>query len=53
MVTKGILAASLGAGIRAWIADKVSPKVVRIVATVALLVLGTLAVLETLGILVD
>jgi putative Ca2+/H+ antiporter (TMEM165/GDT1 family) len=53
MVTKGILAASLGAGIRAWIADRVSPKMIRIVATIALLVLGTLAVLETLGILVD
>jgi len=53
MVTKGILAASLGAGIRTWIADKVSPRMIRIVATIALLVLGTLAVLETLGILVD
>jgi len=53
MVTKGILAASLGAGIRTWIADRVSPKMIRIVATIALLVLGTLAVLETLGILVD
>jgi putative Ca2+/H+ antiporter (TMEM165/GDT1 family) len=53
MVTKGVLAASLGAGIRAWIADRVSPRVVRYVATAALLILGVLAVLETLGILVD
>jgi putative Ca2+/H+ antiporter (TMEM165/GDT1 family) len=53
MVTKGILAASLGAGVRAWIAEKVSPRVVRYVGTAAILVLGVLAVLETLGILVD
>jgi putative Ca2+/H+ antiporter (TMEM165/GDT1 family) len=53
MVTKGTLAAFLGAGVRAWIADRVSPQVVRYVATAALVVLGVLAVLETLGILVD
>jgi putative Ca2+/H+ antiporter (TMEM165/GDT1 family) len=53
MVTKGILAAFLGAGVRAWIAERVNPRVVRYVATAAILVLGVLAVLETLGILVD
>lgn len=53
MVTKGTLAAFLGAGIRLWIAERVSPKMIRYVATVALLVLGVLSVLETLGILVD
>jgi putative Ca2+/H+ antiporter (TMEM165/GDT1 family) len=53
MVTKGILATWLGAGVRAWIAEKVSPRMVRYVGTAAILVLGTLAVLETLGILVD
>jgi putative Ca2+/H+ antiporter (TMEM165/GDT1 family) len=53
MVTKGCLAAFLGAGVRAWIADRVSPRVVRYAGTAALLVLGVLAVLETLGILVD
>jgi putative Ca2+/H+ antiporter (TMEM165/GDT1 family) len=53
MVTKGTLAAFLGAGVRMWIANRVSPKVVRYVGTAALLVLGTLAVLESLGILVD
>jgi hypothetical protein len=53
MVTKGTLAAFLGAGIRLWIAARVSPKVVRYVGTAALLVLGVLSVLETLGILVD
>jgi putative Ca2+/H+ antiporter (TMEM165/GDT1 family) len=53
MVTKGTLAAFLGAGIRLWIAERVSPKVVRYVGTAALLVLGVLSVLETLRILVD
>jgi Ca2+/H+ antiporter, TMEM165/GDT1 family len=53
MVTKGVLAASLGAAIRGWIATRVSPRNVRFAGTAALLVLGVLAVLETLGILVD
>ena len=53
MVTKGALAGLLGEGVRRWIADRVEPRVIRYVATAALLVLGILAVLETLGILVD
>jgi len=53
MVTKGTLASVLGAGVRLWIAERIQPRVVRYVATAALLVLGTLSVLETLGILVD
>ena len=53
MVTKGALAGLLGEGVRRWIADRVEPRVVRYVATAALIVLGSLAVLETLGILVD
>jgi putative Ca2+/H+ antiporter (TMEM165/GDT1 family) len=53
MVTKGVLAASLGAAIRTWIATRVSARVVRYAGSAALLVLGVLAVLETLGILVD
>jgi putative Ca2+/H+ antiporter (TMEM165/GDT1 family) len=53
MVTKGVLASLLGASVRRWIADRIQPRVVRYVATTALLVLGVLAVLETLGILVD
>jgi putative Ca2+/H+ antiporter (TMEM165/GDT1 family) len=53
MVTKGGLAVTLGAGVRLWIAERVSPRVVRYVAVAALLVLGTLSVLETLGILAD
>jgi putative Ca2+/H+ antiporter (TMEM165/GDT1 family) len=53
MVTKGALASILGAGVRLWIAERIQPRVVRWVATAAILVLGTLSVLETLGILVD
>jgi Ca2+/H+ antiporter, TMEM165/GDT1 family len=48
MVTKGALAATLGAGIRQWIVDRVSPKVIRYVGVAALLVLGILSVIETL-----
>jgi Ca2+/H+ antiporter, TMEM165/GDT1 family len=48
MVTKGALAATLGAGIRQWIVDRVSPKIVRYVGVAALLVLGILSVVETL-----
>ncbi|HEY6806869.1 MAG TPA: TMEM165/GDT1 family protein [Pyrinomonadaceae bacterium] len=48
MVTKGSLAAFLGAGIRNKIAERVSPKVVRYVAVGLLLVLGVATVLEIL-----
>ena len=48
MVTKGTLATFLGAGIRRWIHDRVSPKAVRYVAVVLLLVLGCLSVVEIL-----
>ena len=48
MVTKGALAASLGAGIRQWIAARVSPKIVRYVGVGVLLVLGVLSIIETL-----
>jgi putative Ca2+/H+ antiporter (TMEM165/GDT1 family) len=51
MVTKGTLAVFLGAGVRRWVATRVSPRIVRYVAVAALLVIGTLAVLETLGVL--
>ena len=50
---RGALASLLGAGVRMWIAERIQPRVVRYVATAAILVLGTLSVLETLGILVD
>jgi Ca2+/H+ antiporter, TMEM165/GDT1 family len=48
MVTKGTLAAFLGAGIRSWIQERVSPKVVRYTAVGLLLLLGLLTVLEIL-----
>jgi len=48
MATKGALAASIGAGVRQWIATHVPPKFVRYGGVTALLVLGVLSVLETL-----
>jgi len=53
MVTKGGLAVTLGASIRAWIATHVSPRYVRYAAVAALVVLGILSVLEVLGIMAD
>jgi Ca2+/H+ antiporter, TMEM165/GDT1 family len=48
MVTKGALATSIGAGVRRWIADTVSPRIVRNVGVCLLLLLGILSVMETL-----
>jgi putative Ca2+/H+ antiporter (TMEM165/GDT1 family) len=48
MIAKGSLAAFLGAGIRRWIHDRVSPAVVRYVGVGLLLVLGSLSVIEIL-----
>jgi Ca2+/H+ antiporter, TMEM165/GDT1 family len=48
MVTKGVLAASIGAGIRGWIQEHVPPKVVRYAGVGLLLLLGVLSVVETL-----
>jgi putative Ca2+/H+ antiporter (TMEM165/GDT1 family) len=48
MVTKGILAAFLGAGVRQWIRDRVAPKTVRYAGVAALGVLGIAAVVEEL-----
>ena len=48
MVTKGLLAAFLGAGIRRQIQKRVSPRVVRYFAVGLLLFLGLLTVLEIL-----
>jgi putative Ca2+/H+ antiporter (TMEM165/GDT1 family) len=48
MITKGALAAFLGAGIRRKIQEHVSPRVVRYVAVGLLLTLGFLTVLEIL-----
>ncbi len=46
MISKGTLATFLGAGIRRWITQHVSPRVVRYSAVALLLFLGVLTVLE-------
>ena len=48
MVTKGILAASIGAGVRGWIQTHLSPKTIKYAAVGLLLFLGLLSVIETL-----
>jgi putative Ca2+/H+ antiporter (TMEM165/GDT1 family) len=48
MVTKGLLAASVGAGVRGWIQEHVPPRIVRYAGVSALAVLGILSVIETL-----
>jgi putative Ca2+/H+ antiporter (TMEM165/GDT1 family) len=48
MVTKGALAASVGAGVRGWIQAHLSPKTIRYAAVGLLLFLGLLSVVETL-----
>jgi putative Ca2+/H+ antiporter (TMEM165/GDT1 family) len=48
MVTKGALAASIGAGVRQWIQDRFSPRTIRYAAVGLLLLLGMLSVVETL-----
>ena len=49
MVTKGALAASIGAGARQWIEKTFSPKVIRYGGVGLLVLLGIMSVLETLG----
>jgi putative Ca2+/H+ antiporter (TMEM165/GDT1 family) len=46
MVTKGVLAASIGAGLRRWIQQHIPPRVVRYCGVGLLLVLGLLSVVE-------
>jgi len=48
MVTKGALAASIGAGVRGWIQAHLSPRTIRYAAVGLLLVLGVLSIVETL-----
>lgn len=48
MITKGALATFLGAGVRRWIQDRISAKVVRYVAVSLLLLLGLFTVVEIL-----
>jgi putative Ca2+/H+ antiporter (TMEM165/GDT1 family) len=49
MVTKGALAASIGAGARRWIEKTFSPKVIRYGGVGLLVLLGVMSVFETLG----
>jgi putative Ca2+/H+ antiporter (TMEM165/GDT1 family) len=49
MVTKGALAASIGASVRKWIQEHLTPKTIRYAAVGLLLVLGTLSVIEILS----
>ena len=53
MATKGALAASVGAGVKQWIATRISPKTVRYAGVSALVVLGILSILETMKVLPD
>ena len=48
MVTKGLLAASIGAGVRRWIQDHLSPKAIRLAGVGALILLAALSAIETL-----
>jgi Ca2+/H+ antiporter, TMEM165/GDT1 family len=48
MVTKGILAASIGASVRGWIQRTFAPRTIRYAAVGLLLFLGLLSVIETL-----
>jgi putative Ca2+/H+ antiporter (TMEM165/GDT1 family) len=48
MVTKGALAASVGAAVRKWIQDHFAPKTIRYAAVGLLLLLGALSAAETL-----
>jgi Ca2+/H+ antiporter, TMEM165/GDT1 family len=48
MVTKGILAASIGAGVRGWIQEHIPPRIIRYAGVGALVLLGVLSVIETL-----
>lgn len=48
MATKGALAASIGAGVRRWISERIPPKILRYGGVGLLLILGLLSVVETL-----
>jgi putative Ca2+/H+ antiporter (TMEM165/GDT1 family) len=49
MVTKGALAASIGASVREWIQRRLSPRTIKYAAVSLLLFLGLLSVVETLA----
>ncbi len=48
MLTKGALAASIGAGVRRWIQDHLSARVIRVAGVSLLLLLGVFSVIEVL-----
>lgn len=48
MVTKGVLAASIGGSVRQWIQQHFAPRTIRYAAVGLLLVLGMLSVIESL-----
>ena len=48
MVTKGLLAASVGVGVRRWIQDHLSPRAIRLAGVGALILLAAVSVIETL-----
>jgi putative Ca2+/H+ antiporter (TMEM165/GDT1 family) len=48
MTTKGVLAAWLGAGVRRWIRDRVSPRWIRYASVSLLMLLGALSIAESL-----
>jgi putative Ca2+/H+ antiporter (TMEM165/GDT1 family) len=49
MVTKGLIAAFLGAGLRQWIRNRIQPKHLRYASVILLGVLGAAAVAEDMG----
>ncbi len=49
MVTKGFIAAFLGAGLRQWIRNRIQPKHLRYASVIALAILGAAAVAEDMG----
>jgi len=49
MVTKGLVAAFLGAGVRQWIRTRIQPKHLRYASVIALAILGAAAVAEDMG----
>jgi putative Ca2+/H+ antiporter (TMEM165/GDT1 family) len=49
MVTKGLIAASVGAGLRRWIRSRIQPKHLRYASVIALAILGAAAIAEDMG----
>ena len=49
MITKGLIAASVGAGLRKWIRNKIQPKHLRYASVIALAILGAAAIAEDMG----